>query len=173
MSDPAAAVLHDRRGFELVSPVLGNRWAAPLALAGLLMTIEGGLPMGGIWGLMVALVGCVVIRETNGLAPILGWRPIAHIGVVSYGMYLLHMLSFHAVKWMLSAIGLNHEWLWFPATVVAATLAATLSYRYYESWFLRLKDNYSRGGARIPADTAIGGNARAESPSTARPADAT
>lgn len=145
-----AHVLHDRRTFELVRPVLGARWTAPLMLAGLVTAVELALPHGYIWVLMVLLVGSVVIRESNGLGPLLRWRPIAHIGLVSYGIYLMHMLSYNAVKQVLSTIGLEYAWLWFPATVVAATFVATISYRYYESWFLRLKNRFARVRTRHP-----------------------
>jgi peptidoglycan/LPS O-acetylase OafA/YrhL len=161
-----AHVLHDRCMFEVVCPVLGAHWAAPLALGGLLAAIEAGLQPGWIWTLMVFLVGAIVIRKSNGLAPLLSWRPIAHLGVVSYGMYLLHMLSYNAVKRALPSIGLNHDWLWFPVTVAVAAFAATLSYRYYESWFLRLKDRFARARTRHPVGTAA-----AQSPSQASPAD--
>lgn len=146
-----AHLLHDRHGFGLAYPLLGQRWAAPTTLAALLLAIETRLPMGVIWMLMVILVGTVAIRETNGLARVLRWRPMVHIGMVSYGMYLMHMLSYHAVRRVLAAAGLDHQWLWFPVTVLAATLAATLSYRYYESWFLKLKDRYGRGESRTAA----------------------
>lgn len=167
-----AHVLHDRRAFETICPVLGARWAAPLSLAGLLAAIEMGLALGWIWALMVFLVGSVVIRESNALGPLLRWRPIAHIGMVSYGMYLLHMLSFNVVKRMLPAIGLDHEWFWFPATLLVAATAATLSYRYYESWFLRLKDRYARAGTRHAARGNPDKSPMASSPSPVRPVDA-
>jgi peptidoglycan/LPS O-acetylase OafA/YrhL len=142
-----AHVLHDRRTFEGVKPLLGFRWASPLLLVALLAGIELDLPRGFIWILMFFLVGSVVIRESNGLSTILKWRPAAHIGTISYGMYLLHMLSFNAVKIVLPAAGLTSPALWFPVTVAAVTLAATISHRYYESAFLRLKDRFRR----IPA----------------------
>jgi peptidoglycan/LPS O-acetylase OafA/YrhL len=138
-----AHVLHDRRGFDAVAPLLATRWSAPLALAGLLVAVELAVPA-FIWLLMVLLVGTVVIRESNGLGPLLRWRPVAHIGLVSYGMYLMHMLCYNAVKRALPALGLEQSWLLFPATVAAATIAATLSYRYYESWFLGLKARFTR-----------------------------
>lgn len=99
--------------------------------------------------LMVLLVGSVAIRESNGLASVLKWRPVAHIGKVSYGMYLMHMLSFNAVKVVLATIGLDAPWLFFPATAAATTLAATLSHRYYESWFLRLKGRFRQSRATV------------------------
>jgi len=143
-----AHLLHDRRAFGFFRAWLGFVWTAPLVLAGLLAALEVGLQREGIWALMVLLVGSVVIRESNGLSPLLKWRPIAHMGMVSYGMYLLHMLSFNAVKQLFQASGLGQQWLWFPATVLVAAVGATLSYRYYESWFLRLKEAYVRVGSR-------------------------
>ena len=145
-----AHVLHHRRGFDAVRPVPGSRWSAPLMFAGLVAAVELELPHGCIWFLMVLLVGSVVIRESSGLAPLLRWRPVAHIGLVSYGIYLMHMLSYNAVKQILSTVGLYHAWLYFPATVAAATFVATISYRYYESWFLRLKNRLARVRTRHP-----------------------
>lgn len=140
-----AHVLHDQRSFELARNLLGSRWMAPLILAVLLAGLEVGFPRWTTWTLMVLLVGSVVIRESNGLGPLLKWRPVAHIGQVSYGMYLMHMLVFHAVKRLFDPlIGQEHAWLWFPATVVATTFVATISFRYYESRFLQLKKRFSR-----------------------------
>jgi peptidoglycan/LPS O-acetylase OafA/YrhL len=147
-----AHLLHDRQTFAFVAPLLASRWTAPAILIALFAAIEAGLPLAVIWLLMVALVGAVVIRESNGLAPFLRWRPVAHIGLVSYGMYLFHMLSYHAVKRLLAVAGLEQSWLWFPATVIVATLVATLSFRYYESWFLHLKSRYARINSRRAVD---------------------
>lgn len=139
-----AHILHDRRMFETIKPLLGGRWAGPIVLVVLLGAMELPLPQAGIWLLMVLLVGTVVIREQNGLSALLSWRPVAYVGMISYGMYLLHMLSFNVVKRVLPAVGLDEAWLGFPATVVVTTIVATISYRYYESWFLKQKDRFVR-----------------------------
>lgn len=147
-----AHMLHNPRTFERAAWVIGRRAAAPVVLIVLLASIELSAPIDMVRALMVLLVGAVAIRESNGLAGVLTWRPVVHIGTVSYGMYLLHMLSYNAARRTLEAAGFHQEWLWFPATVAVATLAATLSYRYYESWFLRQKDRFSRlAPARPPA----------------------
>jgi peptidoglycan/LPS O-acetylase OafA/YrhL len=143
-----AHLLHDQRTFDTISVVIGARWASLAILAALMSSIEFLLREEIVWALMVLLVGSVAIRESNGLGPLLRWRPVAHIGLVSYGMYLMHMLCYNAVKRMLLAAGFDHAWLLFPATVIAATLAATLSYRYYESWFLRIKHRFERTRTR-------------------------
>jgi len=102
---------------------------------------------------MVLLVGSTVINESNGLAMLLQWRPFAHIGLVSYGIYLLHVLCYNAVKHALFAMGLENELLRFPATVVTSVLVATISYRCYESWFLRIKNRFTRVITRHPVNT--------------------
>jgi peptidoglycan/LPS O-acetylase OafA/YrhL len=139
-----AHVLHDRRAFALAQSVLGARWAAALILGALVAAVELTLARGIVWTLMVLLVGAVVVRESNSLAPVLTWRPVAHIGMVSYGIYLLHMLSYNAVKKALAVTGIEQTWLLFPLTVTVATLAATISYFFYEARFLRLKDRFTR-----------------------------
>lgn len=139
-----AHLLHDERTFRIISVLIGERWAAPLMFTCLIAAVELGLPIGWVWFSMVMLVGSVAIRESNGLSFLLKWRPIAHIGLVSYGIYLMHMLSYNVVRQVLRAIGQDYEWLWFPGTLVVATFAATISYRHYESWFLSLKGRFTR-----------------------------
>jgi peptidoglycan/LPS O-acetylase OafA/YrhL len=145
-----AHIFHDRRTFAIFSPLLGGRWSALIMLVGLVAAVELNLPQGYVWVLMVLLAGSVVIRESNSLRPLLTWRPFAHIGMVSYGIYLMHMLSYNAVKEVLPAMGLDYAWLWFPTTVAVSTFAATISYRNYESWFLRMKNQFARVQTRHP-----------------------
>ena len=90
-----------------------------------------------------ALVGACVIREDNGLAPLLKLRPIAWIGVLSYGMYLLNSLSVYTVRIALGKLGLVHPLIAFPCGLGVATAAAFLSYRYFETPFLELKKRFA------------------------------
>src|SRR5215475_7905482 len=93
-------------------PVLPNRW----------LTL----------GALVLLVGSSVIREDHGLAPILKFRPLAYVGMISYGMYLLNSLSAHLASALLERIGIRHPSIIFPLAVGIATAIASISYRYYE-----------------------------------------
>jgi peptidoglycan/LPS O-acetylase OafA/YrhL len=104
----------------------------------------------------VALVGACVIREDNGLAPILTLRPIRYIGVLSYGMYLLNSLSIHAVLAGLGRIGFGHPLFVFPLSVGLAVAAASLSYRYFETPFLELKKRFSHAGSAPTAQSRVG-----------------
>jgi peptidoglycan/LPS O-acetylase OafA/YrhL len=146
-----AHILHDRRTFGFAKVVLGGRFTALLLLASLLVAAELSLPQEYLWALMVALVGSVVICESNSLNSMLTWRPIAHVGMVSYGIYLMHMLVYNGFRKVFAPIGLDYWWFLFPATVVVATLVATISYLYYESWFLRQKSRFVRLPPTKPA----------------------
>ncbi len=140
-----AQALHSERGFRWLSPLLNKKWSAPAALAVLAACLAPKHPPVLAAAFATAwLVGACVIREDNGLAAILRLRPIAFIGVLSYGMYLLNSLSIHAVQWVLEQIKMPHPLLVFPLAVGLASGVAFLSYRYFESPFLAFKNRFSR-----------------------------
>ncbi len=85
-------------------------------------------------------IGACVYREDHGLAPLLRLRVVAHVGAVSYGVCLLHMLVkntilslANAVQFELPVVGV------FGLTLTGSINAASLSCRYFESVFLRMK----------------------------------
>jgi peptidoglycan/LPS O-acetylase OafA/YrhL len=140
-----AQALDSERGFRWLSAILGGKWAAPAALAALAICLIPEHPSKLAASLATAaLVGACVIREDNGLAPILKLRPIAWIGVLSYGMYLLNSLSVYTVRMALGKLGLIHPLIVFPCGVGVTVAAAFLSYRYFETPFLELKKRFAR-----------------------------
>lgn len=141
-----AHALHSRRWFAMAEKTLSRRWFGPAMLVGAVVAMGLLGPKWLIWTFMTLLVGAAVVRERNGL-PFLRWRPIAYIGTISYGMYLLHMLCHNLVKRALP----SYEMLWFPATVAVTVVVAGISFRYYESRFLRLKRRFSASARQTPA----------------------
>jgi peptidoglycan/LPS O-acetylase OafA/YrhL len=140
-----AQALHRERGFRLLYLALGWKWSAPV----LLVTVLGCLaPASPPW--LVAflattgLVGACVVREDNGLAWLLRLKPVAFVGTVSYGMYLLNSLSVHGVRGVLGRIGLAYPPVIFVFALGVTVALAHLSHRYYESRFLALKGRFSR-----------------------------
>jgi peptidoglycan/LPS O-acetylase OafA/YrhL len=103
-----AYVLNEPRGFSSVSRFGGWRLAPFIAL-GLVFAaashpaedISGWPRLGAHWA-MLALVASCVVREANILAPLLSLWPMRRIGVVSYGIYLYHLLVMHFVlkRWL-------------------------------------------------------------------------
>jgi peptidoglycan/LPS O-acetylase OafA/YrhL len=132
-----ALTLDTRAGFERVRRALGGRWAscALLALA-LFLWRSPSVPEICMHATLTALAAACVVREDHVLARLLCLRPVAHVGAVSYGIYLLHMLCHNAVERGLTRIGAAEPALDFALTAALAIALATLSHRYFESLFL-------------------------------------
>lgn len=136
-----AYALDSPRCFNYLRVVLGFRWAAPaylLVLIALLAPV-GKLGTLGPWFTIPLVVGACVIREDNGLRPILAFRPAAYIGLVSYGMYMFNTLVLGVLNAPMSKAGILHPLLRFAIALVTTVLVAGISYKYFESPFLRLK----------------------------------
>jgi peptidoglycan/LPS O-acetylase OafA/YrhL len=139
--------LHRERGFRKFYPILGNRWSAPIALGILAVSLIRSDSFWSSWSqwlVLPFLVGACVIREDNGLAPVLSMRALSMIGVVSYGMYLLNPLLTGVARSGLGRAGVHHPLVVFPFAAGLSFLAASISYRYFEARFLRLKERWAR-----------------------------
>ncbi|HZU72578.1 MAG TPA: acyltransferase [Acidimicrobiales bacterium] len=98
---------------------------------------------------------------------LLRWRPVAAVGVVSYGVYLWHQAFVSALLgWAHRPIfGLPMHFL-LPATLGLASAAAAVSYLLVERLFLRLKPRRARldlaPAEGVDADGAMGDGVEAE-----------
>lgn len=153
----AALTVSTPRGFAILASVLGRRWSAPI-VAVVLLTVLAFAPQQQLTQvLIVSLVVSVCLLERTPLHPLLQWRPLAFVGVISYGVYLLHMLGANAISKFLH----QHDGLpLFVATIVTSIIAGYLSFRYFETPVLKFKrrfeTNSQREGdelTRIPAAT--------------------
>jgi peptidoglycan/LPS O-acetylase OafA/YrhL len=88
---------------------------------------------------MTGLVVSSVIRTDHGLAWLFEWSLFQSVGHVSYGMYMLHQLCLNALRKAFLTPGLDL----FACGSVLSFFAASASYRWYESVFLRMKEHYS------------------------------
>lgn len=88
---------------------------------------------------MTCLIVSSSIRPDHAMAWLFDCAPLQSIGRVSYGMYMWHQLCLNILKRSghLSGIGL------FMAGSILSYGVALISYRWYESYFLRLKSRYS------------------------------
>ncbi len=141
-----AQMLHSERWFLRIRPLLGYRWSAPLFFLALIASLA---PSANIWDWVrwpaaCLLVGACVIREDNGTAWFLRWKPMAYMGVVSYGMYMLNTLVLDCLKPIFNRFGPHHPLLQFPIALTCTVLAAGLSYRFLETPFLKLKERFSQ-----------------------------
>lgn len=144
-----AHLLHSPRGYRAAARVIGRRWSSAAALC-LLVALAAVMHRVGVWGIiwvdvaMALLVGSCVVREDHVLAGLLSWRPLAWIGMTSYGVYLTHMLAANLVRRFMHLVSVSSWLMEFALTLALASLFASISFRYYESFFLRLKEYFSR-----------------------------
>ncbi len=144
-----AFLLHHRRSFRQAYRLLGHRVTVPLLAVLLLLLLRNpGPPHFFINMTMATLVAAVCIREDHVLAPLLGNSTAQYIGMISYGMYLLHALPNSATERILK---ISHPVAVFVVVLPLTIIGASLSYRLFERPFLRKKVAY--GGIPQGPDT--------------------
>lgn len=151
-----AHVLHYERTFRIVVRFLGRKWVSPVAACLLAISLIPDHPNFWLaWAAVLMLLGASVVRDDHGLAAVLKFRPLAYIGVISYGMYLLNSLSVHLVIVALARIGVRHPFVIFPFGLGLTVAVASVTYRFYEKPFLALKNKkFTRSAKdRIPERT--------------------
>lgn len=132
-----ALALNARRGFEALYACLGARWVSSALLAvALLIWRSPGVPEAYMHLVLSALVAACVLREDHLLARCLRLPAAVHVGTVSYGIYLLHMLCHNAAERVLVRLGLELGALDFALTALLAVGLASLSHHFFESRFL-------------------------------------
>ena len=130
-----AAILFDLPGsFRFLSPVVGARWFSPLVVTLMFTSLIFNTPNQLTQVLMVLVVMSVCITEKTLFHGILRFRPLAYVGVISYGIYLMHMLNANVVRIIL---GEGTGMVVFVATTVLAIGVAAFSFRFIESPILR------------------------------------
>lgn len=144
MGSALAIVLQDPRGFAALFRLFGH-CTAPLilllllvVLAAVLSTDLRGLPNMAIHLVMTASLASLVVREDHLLAPVLGWRPVARIGMISYGIYLYHLVGLSIVAILFRQLGITSTWLTLLLYSALSVVIAEISYRSLEAWFRRL-----------------------------------
>lgn len=143
-----AHALHDPRSFAFLRSVLHWRFMPLLALAAIVaicsLDIDDvtGWPRFSLHLAMAVMIGSAVIREDHVLMPALKFWPLAKVGTISYGMYLLHLSARHIGDIIVKKLGLTAEWPLFALTLAITIAIAWASYTFYESRFLRLKSRF-------------------------------
>jgi peptidoglycan/LPS O-acetylase OafA/YrhL len=137
--------LHHPKSHAVLSRVLGQQWSA-LAIALLMGFCMAMWPTASIVVrlLCVALVGACVIKPgyNNRCAVVyfLNLKWLTHIGSISYGMYLLHMLCKNVATKGLGVFNMPTNGLAvFCLTVALSIGLAHVSFVYFESFFLAIK----------------------------------
>jgi peptidoglycan/LPS O-acetylase OafA/YrhL len=141
----AAYLLHRPGGFRVAWRIAGGLWSAPVAAAVMIASLTfDWVPSQVIDVAMVWLVVSVSIRPDHLLRRALANPPMKHVGTVSYGMYLMHMLAMNAVTKVVPYHGLVR----FVLALALAIGLASLTYAFFEKPLLALKERL--GGRERP-----------------------
>ena len=134
-----AHLLHDPNGYQRAFRWLGHGASPVVTLMAAAIAIQLRLPSLITVAQTVVVAACV-IREDHWLTPVLASRPFVQLGKVSYGAYLMHGLVYNVVEIAGNRFALDrHGLVEFAAATLLTLGVASLSYRYYESFFLGLK----------------------------------
>ena len=143
-----AAFWIQTKSFESLKSGL-KKWMLPLMtmIALLAANIDGdirGWPRLLFHISIAILVVLVVVSPKSLTVKILNWKLLTHIGTVSYGIYLFHMLVLYVIHQVTGAYMLNHPTLIFYSTMIFCTGLATFSYRIFELPVMSLKSRFLR-----------------------------
>lgn len=144
-----AYLLHSERSFAWLRRLAGFPGAPAVAFAAL--CAAGSWPVDDISGVprlsiqlaMTWLLATLVVREDHILRRAVRLRPIVRIGVVSYGMYLLHMFALHGARVLEGKVFGEQPLARFALCTALTYVLAELSFRFFESPLLRLKGRFS------------------------------
>jgi peptidoglycan/LPS O-acetylase OafA/YrhL len=113
-----------------------------------LLAGSGGLMMIGRYFLTV--MGCLLLMMGFMGAPLKFPQWSIYLGRISYGLYVFHVFALMVADRLLERLPFQHAHLFLKLLIsLSLTIAlAFLSYRYFETPFLRLKEQFSRISSR-------------------------
>jgi peptidoglycan/LPS O-acetylase OafA/YrhL len=97
----------------------------------------------------ISIVSLLVIMAGLVSKPLLENRVMNYLGKISYGIYVIHPLLIFVGSWVVKSTGMlsntlgGGHWIVFASVSALTILLASLSYKYLEMPFLRLKDKFS------------------------------
>ena len=138
-----AHYLFDRRYFSIIYKLIGYKWSSLLIFLLLLLSVIFNLHSVIIYFLMATFIISCVLREDHYLSSFFKIKVFVKMGVVSYGMYLYHMLCANAVWRVINYLNISHISLHFILTLLVTFGVSIISFKTFEKYFLDLKEKYA------------------------------
>lgn len=116
-----------------------------------------GLPVFSV--LLALALGWLVQRRGGSffLLRILRWKPARYLGTISYSLYLFHVPVYNCLLSGVAALRLSGYPVMLSASIAAlllSILCSALSWKYFETPFLHLKDRWAPTKAGVIAGVA-------------------
>lgn len=141
----------------------GVSWTIALALFAISATPLGGpilllqptaaeaLTKNVLYALIAALIlAPSILGARSSYADVLATRPLRHLGLISYGVFCLHLVVIHAVAdWRDLPLYQGHGWELLAFTLVISIVLAEIAYAVVERPAMKLR---SLGDRRPPAE---------------------
>lgn len=140
-----AMVLHSQNGFERLSAVVGHPIATPILLLSLIAVLQFtpenvlGLPNFVIHSTMTLFLAALVVQPTSILSGFLQSPAVRRVGVVSYGIYLYHLIGLDITGRVLGKLGMVNDWSLLLGYSIVSWAVAEISFRTLEAFFRRFR----------------------------------
>lgn len=91
------------------------------------------------------LFGIIILNfaSNNTIKISLENRVLNYLGNISYGLYMYHPIGIVLVLYVCSSMNIVTNWIIYPLSFALTIIIAGLSYKYFESYFLKFKNKYS------------------------------
>lgn len=91
------------------------------------------------------LFGIIIINLASNekLANVLELSVLNYLGKISYGIYMYHFIVLIAVLKLVTAYNIFSNWVIYPLIFIGTIALSSISYHYFELFFLKLKSRYT------------------------------
>lgn len=91
------------------------------------------------------LFGIIILNlaANNKIGISLENKVLKYLGNISYGLYMYHPIAIVLALVIAISINFTTNWLLYPLSFILTIIMAGLSYKYFESFFLRFKNKFS------------------------------
>jgi len=140
-----ALVLHSKRGFDILYRLFGGKWAGLTLLLVLIVILQLlpsnviGLPNLAIHTTMTLTLAAIVLRTDTALSRVFQNPILSRVGVISYGIYLYHMIARDFTVRIFEKLGITNDWVLLFTYSLASIVVAEISFRTLETYFRRFR----------------------------------
>jgi len=85
-------------------------------------------------------------------------RVLNYLGNISYGLYMYHSIGIVLTLAICTSMNLSTNWIIYPLCFLITITMAGLSYKYYETFFLKFKSKFSKITSGSESQTSVEGN---------------